>query len=68
MFSKTVRRVLWVVAAVLAAVLCVAVVVAGEYSAASLWMPAVALILFVGMTVRLWARGDFQKDLPVGTG
>lgn len=68
MFSKSVRRVLWVVAAVLAAVLCIAVIVAGEYSVASLWMPAVALILFVGMTVRLWARGDFGRDIPAGTG
>lgn len=68
MLSKTVRRVLWAVAAALAAVLCVAVVVSGQYSFGALWMPAVALILFVGMTVRLWARGDFRRDIPAGTG
>lgn len=68
MFSKSVRRVLWVVAAVLAAVLCIAVIVAGEYSFGALWLPVLGLVLFVTMTVRLWARGDFRRDIPAGTG
>lgn len=62
MFSKTVRRSLWVAAAALAAVLCVAVVLSNEYSAASLWLPVLALILFAAMTVRLMLRGDFRQE------